>query len=233
VEEAGNTAERPLCNRACAARTYAASGSPLRDQTPDAHPSGYYAWCKTPQSDRTRDDQRLLGRIRQSWQESAGVYGYRKVCDDMRDLGEFCGANRVARLMRAEGLRAQRGYGRLPGKHGGKPAAVAPNHLQREFSVSQPNRVWVTDITYIRMHEGCLYLAVVLDLFFRQVVGWSMQPRIDRELALNALLMAVWRRRPATEVTVHSDQGSQFASYDWQDFLKEHGLVHESARQLP
>lgn len=150
-----------------------------------------------------------MGRIRQSWLESGGVYGYRKVCDDMRDLGEGCGANRVARLMRAEGLRAQRGYGRRPGKHGGKPAAVAPNHLQREFNVSQPNLVWVTDITYIRTHEGWLYLAVVLDLFSRQIVGWSMQPRIDRELALNALLMAVWRRRPTNEVMVHSDQGSQ------------------------
>lgn len=117
----------------------------------DLHPSGYYAWCKTPECGRAIDDRRLLGHIRHAWLESGGVYGYRKVCDDMRDLGESCGANR---LMRTEGLRAQRGYGRRPGKHGGKPAAVAPNHLQREFSVPQPNRVWVTDITYIRTHEG-------------------------------------------------------------------------------
>ena len=96
--------------------------------------------------------------------------------------------------------------------------------------MSEPNRVWVTDITYIRTREGWLYLAVVLDLFSRQIVGWSMQPRIDRELALNALLMAVWRRRPAGEVMVHSDQGSQFASYDWQDFLKEHRLVASMSR---
>jgi putative transposase len=111
------------------------------------------------------------------------------------------------------------------------PPGVRTSTLQREFSVSQPNRVWVTDITYIRTHEGWLYLAVVLDLFSRQVVGWSMQPRIDRELALNALLMAVWRRRPTNEVMVHSDQGSQFASYDWQDFLKEHGLVPSMSRR--
>ena len=121
----------------------------------DLHPSGYYAWCKAPESERPLDDTRLLGRIGQSWLESGGVYRYRKVCDDMRELGESCGANRVARLMRAEGLRAQRVYGRRPGKLGGKPAAVAPNHLQREFSVSQPNRVWVTDITYIRTKVGC------------------------------------------------------------------------------
>ena len=195
------------------------------------HPSGYYAWRAEPDSARAVDDRRLLGRIKQAWLESGGVYGYRKVHDDMRELGERCGANRVARLMRTEGLCAQRGYGRRPGKTGGKPAVVAPNHLQREFDVDEPNRVWVTDITYIRTHEGWLYLAVVLDLFSRQIVGWSMQPRIDRELAINALLMAVWRRRPAGEVLVHSDQGSQFSSYDWQDFLREHRLKPSMSRR--
>jgi putative transposase len=195
------------------------------------HPSGYYAWREKPESARALDDRRLLGRIKQSWLESGSVYGYRKVTDDMHELGERCGKHRVARLMRIDGLRAQRGYGRRPGHHGGKPAVVAPNHLQREFEVDAPNRVWVTDITYIRTHEGWLYLAVVLDLFSRQVVGWSMQPRIDRELAINALLMAVWRRRPDTQVLVHSDQGSQFSSYDWQDFLKEHNLKPSMSRR--
>ena len=195
------------------------------------HPSGYYAWRSGQRSARAVDDQRLLGRIKQSWLESGGVYGYRKVYDDMRELGERCGRNRVARLMRAEGLRAQRGYGRRPKVFGTQPAVIAPNHLSRAFEVEAPNKVWVTDITYIRTHEGWLYLAVVLDLFSRQVVGWSMQPRIDRELAIGALLMAVWRRRPAGEVLVHSDQGSQFSSYDWQDFLKEHNLKASMSRR--
>ena len=101
---------------------------------------------------------------------------------------------------------------------------VAPNHLQRQFDVTEPNKVWVTDITYIRTHEGWLYLAAVLDLFSRQVVGWSMGSRMDRELALRALLMAVWRRKPQRTVMVHSDQGSQFSSYDWRDFLDQHNL---------
>jgi putative transposase len=117
----------------------------------------------------------------------------------MRDLDESCGANRVARTMRTKRLRAQPGYGRRLGKHAGKPAAVAPNHLQREFSVLQPKRVWVTDILYIRTHERWLYLAVALELFSRREVGWSMRPRIDRELALNALLMAVRRHRPTND----------------------------------
>ena len=176
----------------------------------EVHPSGYYAWRNRPASRRACEDQRLLGLIRQFWLESGGVYGYRKIHDDLREFGERCGKHRVARLMRAEGLRAQVGYHRRPRHHSGRPAVVAPNHLNQQFDVAEPNQVWVTDITYIRTHEGWLYLAVVIDLFSRQVIGWSMQPRMDRELALNALLMAVWRRQPQEAVTVHSDQGSQF-----------------------
>jgi putative transposase len=173
----------------------------------------------------------LLGLIKQSWIESGAVYGYRKIHDDLRELGEGCGPNRVHRLMRAEGLRSQTGYHRRPGHRGGPASVVAPNQLQQQFDVSAPNRVWVTDITYIRTHEGWLYLAVVLDLFSRLVIGWSMQPRMDRELALSALLMALWRRQPRQTVTVHSDQGSQFSSFDWQDFLKAHNLKPSMSRR--
>jgi putative transposase len=195
------------------------------------HPSGYYAWRDAPTSRRARDDKRLLGLAKQSWLESGGVYGYRKVHDDLRALGETCGKHRVHRLLRLEGLRSQSGYRRRPGKHGGRPSVTAPNHVAQQFDVSTPNQVWVTDITYIRTFEGWLFLAVVLDLFSRQVIGWSMGTRIDRELALNALLMAVWRRQPKEEVVVHSDQGSQFSSYDWQDFLKQHRLVPSMSRR--
>jgi putative transposase len=157
----------------------------------DVHPSGYYAWRSRPASRRAREDQRLLGLIKQFWLESGGVYGYRKIHVDLREFGERCGKHRVARLMRTEGLRAQVGYHRRPRHHGGCPAVVAPNHLNQQFDVAEPNQVWVTDITYIRTQEGWLYLAVVIDLFSRQIIDWSMQPRMDRELALNALLMAV------------------------------------------
>ena len=151
--------------------------------------------------------------------------------DDLRELGEICGRNRVYRLMRAASLRSQTGYHRRPGHRGGLASVVAPNHLQQQFDVAEPNQVWGTDITYIRTHEGWLFLAAVIDLFSRQVVGWSMQPRMDRELAMNALLMAVWRRQPGNTVTVHSDQGSQFTSYDWQDFLKAHNLRASMSRR--
>jgi putative transposase len=197
----------------------------------EVHPSGYYAWRSSPASHRAREAQRLLGLIKQFWLESGGVYGYRKIHDDLLEFGERCGKHRVARLMRAEGLRAQVGYHRRPRHRGGRPAVVAPNHLNQQFDVAEPNQVWVTDITYIRTHEGWLYLAVVIDLFSRQVIGWSMQPRMDRELALNALLMAVWRRQPQETVTVHSDQGSQFSSHDWQAFLKMHNLMGSMSRR--
>ncbi len=102
---------------------------------------------------------------------------------------------------------------------------ASPNRLERQFNVSEPNKVWVTDITYIRTYEGWLYLAVVLDLFSRQVIGWSMKPRMCSDLAIDALLMAVWRRKPKQEVMIHSDQGSQFSSSDWQSFLKANNLI--------
>ncbi len=109
--------------------------------------------------------------------------------------------------MRLDGLSAQVGYKKHRGKSSGRPSHVADNILQRQFQVTVPNKFWVTDITYIRTHEGWLYLAVVLDLYSRQVIGWSMHSRMETDLVLNALLMAVWRRKPQEEVVIHSDQG--------------------------
>lgn len=195
------------------------------------HPSGYYAWQQQPASARSQENWRLTGQIKQAWLQSGAVYGYRKVHADLRDQGESCGQQRVYRLMCAEGLRSQSGYRRRPGHYSGVPTVVAPNRLARQFDVPAPNQAWVTDITYIRTHEGWLYLAVVLDLFSRQIVGWSMQSRIDRELVLSALLMALWRRKPRHAVMVHSDQGSQYSSEDWQAFLKAHNLVGSMSRR--
>jgi putative transposase len=197
----------------------------------DVHPSGYYAWKRHPVSEKMRDDQRLLGLLKQAWLESGCVYGYRKLTLDMRDLGERCGKHRVARLLQREGIRSQTGYRRRSAGYGGKPTVVAPNHLNRQFTPDGPNQSWVTDITYIRTHEGWLYLAVVLDLYSRQVVGWSMGSRIDTELVLNALLMALWRRQPKDTVLVHSDQGCQFTGHDWQGFLRDHNLRISMSRR--
>jgi putative transposase len=195
------------------------------------HRSGYYAWRKAPESARAREDRRLSGLIKQAWTESGGVYGYRKIHDDLLELHETCGEKRVARLMRQEGLRAQVGYARRRHLSGGPPAVVAPNRLQQHFDVAGPDQVWVTDITYIRTQEGWLYLAIVLDLFSRQVVGWSMHTRMQTDLVMQALLMALWRRRPTGTVVVHSDQGSQYTSDDWQRFLRDHQLAASMSRR--
>lgn len=193
--------------------------------------SDFYAWQNRPHSERHYEDQRLLGMIKQAWLESGTVYGYRKVTDDLRDLGEQCGKHRVARLMKGEGLRAQVGYGRRPRPRGGRVSTVAPNRLDRQFDVAAPNTHWVTDITYIRTHEGWLYLAVVLDLYSRQVVGWAMQSQMHADLMLQALSAAVWRRKPAPGLMLHSDQGSQFTGAEWQAFLKAHGIVCRMSRR--
>ncbi|MCV5332577.1 IS3 family transposase, partial [Escherichia coli] len=108
---------------------------------------------------------------------------------------------------------------------------VSPNRLQRQFNPDAPDKRWVTDITYIRTHEGWLYLAVVVDLFSHKIIGWSMQSRMTKDIVLNALLMAVWRRNPQKQVLVHSDQGSQYTSHEWQSFLKSHGLEGSMSRR--
>lgn len=195
------------------------------------HPSGFYAWVKKPISHRALEDERQTKLLKDAWEESGYIYGYRKLHDDLCDLGETCCPNRVARLARLAGISAQIGYKRRPGKYGGKPSVVVDNTLDRQFDVQAPNSVWVTDITYIKTHEGFSYLAVVIDLFSRRIVGWAMQNRQPTDLVLRALLMAVWRRKPANRVLVHSDQGSQFTSIDWASFLKHHNLEHSMSRR--
>ncbi|ENZ8053761.1 IS3 family transposase [Klebsiella pneumoniae] len=196
----------------------------------DVHPSGFYAWLQQPHSQRHQADLRLTGQIKQFWLESGCVYGYRKIHLDLRDSGQQCGVNRVWRLMKRVGIKAQVGY-RSPRARKGEASIVSPNRLQRQFNPDAPDERWVTDITYIRTHEGWLYLAVVVDLFSRKIIGWSMQSRMTKDIVLNALLMAVWRRNPENQVLVHSDQGSQYTSHEWQSFLKSHGLEGSMSRR--
>ncbi|WP_115626386.1 IS3 family transposase [Citrobacter koseri] len=196
----------------------------------DVHPSGFYAWLQQPHSQRHQADLRLTGQIKQFWLESGCVYGYRKIHLDLRDSGQQCGVNRVWRLMKRVGIKAQVGY-RSPRARKGEASIVSPNRLQRQFNPDAPDESWVTDITYIRTHEGWLYLAVVVDLFSRKIIGWSIQSRMTKDIVLNALQMAVWRRNPQKQVLVHSDQGSQYTSHEWQSFLKSHGLEGSMSRR--
>lgn len=194
------------------------------------HRSGYYAWMKEPMSDRERENQRLIGIIQEFHKASGQSYGSPRITRDLREAGELCGENRVARLMKAAGLRAKVGYKR-PRYKAGRPALVVINRLEQNFDVPRPDYAWVTDITYIRTWEGWLFLAVVMDLFSRMIVGWSMKATIARELVLDALLMAVWRRKPKGKVIIHSDQGSQYGSDDWLRFCKDNGLEPSMSRR--
>ena len=195
------------------------------------HPSGFYAWLKQPFSKRAVEDTRQINMLQEAWEDSGKVYGYRKLHDDLTDQGETCCLNRVARLARMAGIKAQIGYKRRPGKYSGKPSIAVDNTLDRQFDVTASDKVWVTDITYIKTYEGFAYLSVVIDLYSRRVVGWVMQSRQTTDLVLQALLMAVWRRKPKGKVLIHSDQGSQFTSMDWASFLKQHNLEHSMSRR--
>jgi putative transposase len=192
--------------------------------------SGFYAWLRQPTSDRARQDAVLLSMVREAYLASGEVYGSPRVHRDLRELDVRCGQKRVARLMRQAKLRAQRRY-RRHRYHSGKPSVLAPNRLQRQFTMAEPDVAWVTDITYLATYEGWLYLAVVLDLFSRRVIGWSMQATLARGLVMEALLMAVWRRRPDHRVIIHSDQGSQYGSDDWARFCRDHNLDPSMSRR--
>lgn len=194
------------------------------------HRSGYYAWLKKPLPDRAVEDARLLVKIKQFHKDSGAAYGSPRIFKDLRDDGETCGLHRVARVMKQAKVQGLHGY-KKPRYVAGQPSLLAPNVLDREFVVDGPNKVWVTDITYIRTWAGFLYLAVVVDLYSRKVVGWSMKTSLHREIVLDALLMAVWRRKPRDTVLVHSDQGSQYGSFDCRKFLEKHNLAPSMSRR--
>lgn len=191
--------------------------------------SGYYSWLEKPISDRAHEDARLLRLIRASFVASHGIYGAPRVHQDLRELGETCSKHRVERLMRENGLRALHGY-RTRHIPVANPPALIPNLLQRQFTASRPNEAWVTDITYIRTWQGWLYLAVVVDLFSRKVVGWSTKPTIHKELVLDAVRKAVQRRRPR-KALIHSDQGTQYGSDAWRRFCKANHLEPSMSRR--
>ncbi len=178
----------------------------------EIHPSGYYAWLRSPVSDRAKQDSVLTARIKQFWLESGGHSGYRNIHQDLLEANIVCGRDRTLRLMKQAKIQAVRGYKAPKAYYGNKVHPAADNLLDRQFEVSQPNQWWVSDITYIHTHEGFLFLAVVMDLFARNIVGWSMGARITEDLVLDALTMAYWRRKPSNKVMLHSDQGSQYTS---------------------
>ena len=197
----------------------------------DVSRGGYYGWLKRPESLRSRDDRRLKVEIRTIYEKNKCRYGSPRVHRTLRHRGTVCGKNRVARLMREDGLRARsrRKFKATTDSNHRHP--VAPNLLNRQFDVSALDTVWLGDITYIPTGEGWLYLAVLMDLASRRIVGWSMSERIKGELTLQALDSAVQRRRPKPGLLHHSDQGSQYAYGEYQDALEAQGMQVSMSRR--
>ena len=194
--------------------------------------SGFYEWLVRAPSARSLANASLLVRIRESFALSQQTYGSPRVCKDLTVWGQQCSENRVARLMRAARLSAQPKPRRKPTDVGVRPEhSIAPNVLERDFSAPGPNCKWAADFTYIWTGEGWLFLAVVIDLFSRRVVGWSMQPTMTAQLVLDALVMALWRRGTPTELLHHSDQGSQYTSEDFQRLLSAEGITCSMSRR--
>jgi putative transposase len=192
--------------------------------------SGYYAWCKRPPSQHSREDARLAEQVKIAFQANREVYGSPRVHAELQAEGISCGRKRVARLMREQGLTARKVRHRTITTHSDPGACVAPNLLGRDFHADEPDTKWVADTTYIWTAEGWLYLAVVLDLFSRMVVGWSMAATQDGRLVVQALEMAVARRRPGAGLLHHSDRGSTYTSESYQALLRQEGMVVSMSR---
>ncbi len=193
--------------------------------------AGFYAWRTRPPSTRARVDEALLSRVRASFLTRDRTYGARRVWHDLLADGVSCGRHRIERLMRHAALRARPRRRRMPSDTGVHSTnAVAPNVLNRTFDASSENRKWVADFTYLWTAEGWLYVAAVVDLFSRRVVGWSMSATMTAQLVTDALVMAIWRRGTPKTVLHHSDRGSQYTSEPFQRLLADHGVTCSMSR---
>jgi len=191
--------------------------------------SGFHAWLTRSPSQRARDDEVIGARVRASHVGSCRTYGARRVWHDLLAEGISCGLHRVERLMQAQGLRARPRRRGLP-KDQGERSIIAGNVLDRQFSADRPNQKWVADFTYIWTAEGWLYVAAVIDLFSRRVVGWSMSDTMTAQLVTDALIMAIWRRGKPDALLHHSDQGSQYTSEQFQRLMTDNGVTCSMSR---
>ena len=192
--------------------------------------SGYYAWRDRPPPKRTHEDAALTERIAEVHKRSRETYGYPRVHAELRALGVRCGRRRVARLMRKAGIRGcMRGRKKRTTRRDPR-ATPAPDLVNRDFRAGAPDRLWTADITYVKTDEGFLHLAFVLDVYSRKVVGWSMASHLHTELVVDALEMAVWRRKPAAGLVHHSDRGAQYTALSFGKRLEEVGIVPSMGR---
>ncbi len=197
----------------------------------DVSQSAYYDWLKRPESARSLEDKRQGEIVKKIHKKSRETYGARRIRKEMIEDGEQISRTRTRRLMKQQGVesKSKRKFKATTHSNHGRP--VAPNLLDREFLVNQPDTVYAGDITYIPTDEGWLYLAVLIDLYSRAVVGWAMSERMTAQLANDALMMAIWKRKPPKGLMAHSDRGSQYASDLYQKTLKDHGFICSMSRK--
>jgi len=197
----------------------------------DVSRSSYYAWLRRPESFRKKENRSLAIRIKVIHGQKRKTYGSPRVHQELKDTGIKCSRNRVARIMKQEGIRAvvQRKYKATTDSKHNLP--VAPNLLKQDFDIKEPNKVWLADITYISTLEGWLYLATVMDLGCRRIKGWSMSNRLTKELALDALKMAICNNPITTGIIHHSDRGGQYASTEYQKLLADNGMIPSMSRK--
>jgi len=192
---------------------------------------GFYAWLTRPRSQRSCSDEELGAKVRTSFLSSDRTYGARRVWHDVLSEGARCGLHRIERLMWLQGPKARPRRRRLPPDPGERQtAAVAPNVLDRSFAAPVPNHRWIADFTYVWTAEGWLYVAAVIDLFSRRVVGWSMSAAMTAQLVTDALVMAIWRRGRPIALLHHSDRGSQYTSEQFQRLMADHGIICSMSR---
>jgi putative transposase len=192
--------------------------------------SGYYDWKDRPPSKKAREDATLTEKIREVHDRSRGTYGYPRVHAELRALGVRCSRKRVARLMRKNGLTGCMRGRKKRTTHRDPSATPAPDLLKRNFAAAAPDKVWTADITYVHTQEGFLYLALILDVYSRRVVGWSMATHLRTELVVDALEMALWRRRPDAGLIHHTDRGAQYTALSFGKRLEEAGIVPSMGR---
>ena len=198
----------------------------------EVSPSGYYAWKKRGPSERTQEDDKLVEKIEAIHHKSRGSYGSPRIHAELHAQGMAVGRNRVARLMRENGICGAMGRKFTKTTDSNHDFPIAPNLLARQFEAPEPDSTWVADISYVWTAEGWLYLAVIIDLFSRRVVGWSMDATMAQQLVLNALRMALGHRRPSSSGLIfHSDRGSQYAAKNYRAALDEAGIACSMSRR--
>jgi transposase InsO family protein len=193
--------------------------------------SGFYDWIERPESNRAQENRQLVTKISLCHKASKEIYGSPRIHRDLLDMGEQIGVNRVARLMNQHGIQSKMAKKFVITTDSKNTMQPAPDRLERDFDVEMPNKAWVSDTTFIPTRQGWLYLAVIIELYSRQVLGWSMSDRNNSQLVQDALTMAVWRRGKVGSVIVHSDQGSTYASGDYQRLLEENNLLCSMSRK--